>query len=233
MAWDTRCRNVDVASLLRPRIDGATTIIDAGCGEYGLSAFLPDSDVVGVDVLSTDARAKNFRFVHGSIITLPFSDQRFDIAASVDVMEHLPAELRKAAVTELVRVASRSVVITFPSGQAARDADEKYFRELTKAGEAIPDWLSEHLASPYPSPDEIADIVKNAAETSQRTASVYIHYSEKLSVAEWLRNASRRSKYLYLAANFTAGLALPLLGRPDERSAYRAIVLADLSEPNG
>lgn len=230
MAWDTRCRNVDVARLLRPRMNASTTIIDAGCGEYGLSAFLPVRTVVGVDVLATDARADNFVFVHGSILTIPFADRSFEIAASVDVMEHLPADLRESAVTELVRVASRAVVITFPSGTAARAADETYFRELTAAGEAIPDWLSEHLAAPYPNAKEVSEIVERAAQKTGRTAKISIHYSERLTIAERLRGASRRSKYLYLAANFGAGLLLPLIGRADESSAYRAIVMADLSD---
>lgn len=229
MAWDTRCRNVDVARLLSPYIGVNTTILDAGCGEYGLAAFISAKNIIGVDILPTDVKVENFDFVHGSILALPFPDRSFSIGASVDVLEHLPSELRRKAVTEVMRAARDIVIITFPSGAPARNADEKFAQELGMSGSQIPDWLAEHLANPYPDASEIMGWIESEAHDTCRSAKISVHYSESLAVAEFLRRQSTRSKYLYLLSNFICGALLPLMPRPDQNGAYRAIIFAEFS----
>lgn len=227
MAWDTRCRNVDVARILRPIIDSGTTIIDAGCGEYGLSAFIDARSVVGVDILPTDAKTEGFEFVHGSILALPFVNRSFSIAASVDVLEHLPAEIRSAAIKQLVDAAKETIIITFPCGRAARTIDEDFRRNLEDSNLPIPDWLTEHLENPYPEADAVAGEIESKANETGRKVRTRIFYSESLSVAKWLRWAATRSKYIYLAGNLAAGFLLPLMPKPDKNNAYRAIILAE------
>lgn len=227
MAWDTRCRNVDVARILRPFVNSDTTVLDAGCGEYGLSAFVDAKSVVGIDILPTDVKVDGFTFIHGSIITLPFDEQSFTVAASVDVLEHLPVDLRATAIKQLVRVAKETIIITFPSGKAAREIDEDFNRELVSSHQEVPDWLAEHLENPYPDADKVAEIVKTEAEKTGRKAKVTIHYSENLAVAKSLRKAASTSKYLYLFGNLAAGFLLPLMPRASETNGYRAIILAE------
>lgn len=230
LAWDTRCRNVDVARVLDSRVGKNTALLDAGCGEHGLAAFLDSGRIVGVDVLPTDVRTEGFSFVHGSILDLPFADREFAVAASVDVLEHLPAGLRRRAVAELVRCAARTIVLTFPSGKLAREVDENYARDLRAAGEELPDWLAEHLESDYPDAAEIARMITAEAEASARTVEVTFHYSEPISVAKKLRALSLRSKYFYLLANLAAGALLPVIPAATAENAYRAIVLADFTD---
>ncbi len=228
--WDTRCRNVDVARLLRPLIGPDTTVLDAGCGEYGVAAFIDAKHVVGVDILSTDTRIDGFEFIHGSIISLPFDEQEFDIAVSVDVLEHLPNSLREDAVKELVRTAKRAIVIAFPSGRTAREMDQAYARELDAKGEPRPDWLAEHLANDYPEAGEIAAMIVEEAKKIGRHVRTGIHYSENVSVAALLRKASSFSKFLYLPANLAAGFLLPLMPGANASNAYRAIILAEFKD---
>ena len=227
MAWDTRCRNVDVARILRPFLNGEATVLDAGCGEYGLSAFVAAKSIVGVDILPTDVKVDGFTFVHGSIITLPFAELSFSVAASVDVLEHLPEALRSEAVGQLVRVARETIIITFPAGKNARDIDEAFNRYLTATSQPIPDWLSEHLENPYPDAAEVAALIRTEANETGRRVKTEIHYSENLTVAKFLRKAASASKYLYLFANLTAGLLLPVMPKASEANGYRAIILAE------
>lgn len=227
MAWDTRCRNVDVARILRPLINGETTVLDAGCGEYGLSAFVSAKSVVGVDILPTDVKADGFTFIHGSIITLPFADRSFSVAASVDVLEHLPEALRAEAIRQLVRVARETIIMTFPAGKAAREIDEAFNRNLVSSHRPVPDWLSEHLENPYPDPCEVAELVRNESNQSGRKVKVTIHYSENLAVSKFLRKAAATSKYLYLFGNLAAGFLLPVMPKATEPNGYRAIILAE------
>lgn len=226
MAWDTRCRNVDVARILRPFVNAETTVLDAGCGEYGLSAFVAAKSVVGVDILPTDVKVDGFTFICGSIIDLPFLDRSFSVAASVDVLEHLPLDLRPEAIRQLVRVARETIIITFPAGKAAREIDEAFNNKLASSNQAVPDWLLEHLENPYPDADEIAELIKDEARKSNRTVNVTIHHSENLAVAKLLRKAASTSKYLYLFGNLAAGFLLPLMPKASGANGYRAIILA-------
>ena len=221
--WDTRCRNVDVRRVLTRF--GKATILDAGCGESGLSAFMPSADITGVDILPAEDVDPRLRYTHGSILDIPFADRAFDVAVSVDVLEHLPDDVRGTAVNELVRVAKNAVVIAFPSGDAARAVDEDFEQQLKVADQQLPDWLAEHLANPYP---ETADVVA-AIEGTGRKAAITIVHSESLSVAKFLRSWAARSKYGYIAANMLAGIFLPLTPRAVAGSSYRSIILAEFA----
>lgn len=226
MAWDTRCRNVDVARILRPFVNRETTVLDAGCGEYGLSAFVDAKSVVGVDVIPTDSKIDGFTFIHGSIISLPFAERSFSIAASVDVLEHLPEAIRPEAIKQLVNVADKTIIITFPCGKNARDIDEAFSKELTAANQAIPDWVSEHLANQYPDAEAVVAEIETEAAKHGRAVRTSIFYSENLAVAKYLRWSAARSRYLYLIANIGSGILLPILPGAKKDNAYRAIVLA-------
>jgi len=227
MGWDTRCRNADVERIVRPLIDHEATILDAGCGEYGLAAFLAADRIVGVDIVPSNTKGDGFTFVHGSIISLPFAERSFSIAASVDVLEHLPQDIRADAIKQIVRAASKSIIITFPSGEAARAIDEAFNAELVASNQSIPDWLAEHLANQYPTAAAVlAEIEKEAAGIG-RAVRTTIHYSENIAIAKYLRWSAARSRYLYLVSNLAAGFLLPVLPRATKENAYRAIVLAE------
>lgn len=225
--WGTRCRNVDVARVLRPYVNRETTVLDAGCGEFGLSGFVPSKNIIGVDVLPTDVQIDGFQFVHASIISLPFADRSFSVAASVDVLEHLPGNIRTEAVKQLVRTADKVILVAFPSGKVAREIDEVFNQELVDAGQAIPDWLSEHLDNPYPDADAVVSDMEREAKRIGRKTKTAVFYSEDLAVAKFLRRLSFKSKYLYIIGNLVAGVLLPVLPKAKKGNAYRSIILAE------
>jgi SAM-dependent methyltransferase len=228
LAWDTRCRNVDVRGLLR-QFPGAS-ILDAGCGEYGLAAFMPRSNITGADILPVESVDPQLHYKYGSITNLPFENGAFDVAVSVDVLEHLPQGMRAAAVNELVRVARKAVVIAFPSGRAARRMDEMFASKLSASGQPMPDWLEEHLAQPYPDTENIIAAVEKAAAKDGRNTAISVSYSEHLSVARFLRSWASRSKYCYVAANLLSGMLSPLMPNASAESSYRLIVVAELAK---
>ena len=225
-AWDTRCRNVDVARVLRRFVNGDSTILDAGCGEYGLAQFVNGATVVGVDVIPADHVDADVLFVYGSIVRLPFASDSFSIAASVDVLEHLPEEVRPEAVRELVRVAKNAIVITFPRAGAGREADESFNKRLADSGQPAPAWLTEHLANPYPESAAVIAEIEAEASRAGREVKTSVLYSENLSVARFLRQMASTSRYFYLLGNLIMGLLMPIVPRPKETNAYRAVIIA-------
>jgi predicted SAM-dependent methyltransferase len=225
-AWDRRCRAVDTMRVLRQVAAADSTILDAGCGEYGLTAFMPGANITGVDVLPEDGIASDVNYVRGSLTDLPFDDRSFDVVVAIDVLEHLSPERRSPAVGEAVRIARRAVIITFPSGRQARAVDEQFATELDRRGKARPDWLDEHLANPYPETKAILDEIRAAANNGGRAVETAIHYSEPLQGARLVRLAAERSPYLFLAGSLAAGFVVPLMTRVAAEDAYRTIAVA-------
>src|SRR5262245_35228597 len=91
------------------------SFLDAGCGEGFVASQLlqamPDLSLTGCDLsdaaLQVAAAANpTARFVHGSVVDLPFPDRSFDVVGCFEVLEHLPGDLPSRALAELARVSS-------------------------------------------------------------------------------------------------------------------------------
>lgn len=115
-AWTHRR---DLVHQLLP--DGAvTSILDAGCGDGSLANDLKRKygcPVVGLDLAAkrvafAKKRVKDVGFGQASIYQLPFRDSSFDLVVCTDLLEHLDDPQK--AMSELVRVSKRAVVISVP-----------------------------------------------------------------------------------------------------------------------
>jgi ubiquinone/menaquinone biosynthesis C-methylase UbiE len=99
------------------------TFLDAGCGEGFVARRIidavPEVALTGCDVsgpaleIAVGANPEA-RFVSGSVVGLPFPDRSFDVVGCFEVLEHLPGDLPRRALTELARVARRAVVLSVP-----------------------------------------------------------------------------------------------------------------------
>lgn len=222
----TSRRNRDVADEIRPLLTGGDRVLDAGCGELGLAPFLAPAAVVGVDLGESGCDDPNFQFIRGSITQLPLEDRSVAVAASVDTLEHLPEQVRGAAVRELVRVARTAVVLAFPRGEDARRIDDGYRQLLRRRNMAEPDWLEEHLASPYPEVETAVEMVVSEANRIGRPVDVKVRYSEWSASARLLRTISVYSEKAAMLVDLMLGPLVGLIRSPGKDHSYRAIVVA-------
>ena len=107
---------------------GLGRTLDIGSGEGVLVASLlrRGVDAQGLDVSEVvvsrcNQRISN-RFILGSVLSLPFADESFQIVVSTDCMEHLAPEDVPTALKEIHRVTSRYVFLKLATTQD-RDAD--------------------------------------------------------------------------------------------------------------
>lgn len=120
--WFRSRRHVVSALLAREQLPASPRILDAGCGTgRNLVEYARLGAVEGVD-MSEDAvefcHQRGFGGVRqGSLEELPFEDDRFDLIAATDVIEHLDDDV--AVLGELLRVAAPGarLVITVPAYQ--------------------------------------------------------------------------------------------------------------------
>jgi len=231
--WDTRCRNVQPARLLRSRLNGAMSgtgpaLLDVGSGSPGLSAFLRDVRVVGLDTRApTEGKAQGL-FVVSDATALPFHAEAVPAVTCIDVLEHMIPEDRIRVIKEMVRVAASLVLIAFPDGARARSCDLVFHEACQRRSRPIPEWLKEHLTHEYPDAETTAEQIRAAAEAAGRHATITLTYCEPLRICRLVRAAASRSNWLYAMTNLAFGVLLPIIPVPDAVRGYRTILLAEL-----
>lgn len=132
-----------------PDFSSEGMLLEVGSGSRGISDFTAQP-VVGVDVAFATAPAPGMCAVRASALHLPFKNGAFEQVVCSDMLEHLAASQRIAAVRELVRVTRARLFLSFPCDAAAREADSRLSRFYRRLGIREPDWLLQHLERTIP-----------------------------------------------------------------------------------
>jgi 2-polyprenyl-3-methyl-5-hydroxy-6-metoxy-1,4-benzoquinol methylase len=131
------------------------SVLDVGCGEgvltYKWAQALGDGPVLGIDLAdpklesewSTRPRSNlEFRSMTAEELQdLPFPDSSFDLAAAIEVLEHVPDPDRTLA--EMARVAARHLLVSVPREplwRALNVARGAYVRDLGNTPGHINHW---------------------------------------------------------------------------------------------
>lgn len=86
-------------------------VLEIGIGNGFVSQYLKNRKI-NIMTLDIDKRLKpDFS---GSILDIPFSDESFDIVASYEVLEHLPYDDVKKALSEIYRVSKKHAILSLP-----------------------------------------------------------------------------------------------------------------------
>jgi 2-polyprenyl-3-methyl-5-hydroxy-6-metoxy-1,4-benzoquinol methylase len=151
------------------------SVLDVGCGEgvltYEWAERLGDARVVGIDLDDPKLRAEweqrtraNLEFRAEEATSLSFTDDEFDMACAIELLEHVPEP--EATVAEMARVASRHLLVSVPREplwRALNVARGAYWRSLGNTPGHVNHWsrrafselLSRHgsveeVRSPFP-----------------------------------------------------------------------------------
>jgi ubiquinone/menaquinone biosynthesis C-methylase UbiE len=89
-----------------------SNILEVGIGSGFLSFLL--KNLLKYDYSSLDNNQYYNADYLGSVLDIPFPDNKFDIVCCFEVLEHLPFSFFEKALSELCRVAKKNVIISFP-----------------------------------------------------------------------------------------------------------------------
>jgi SAM-dependent methyltransferase len=120
--WYRGRRTVLARALARLGLAPGVRILDAGCGSgRNMVELARHGSVVGVELSNASvevARARGVgEVIEGSVMEMPFAENSFDLAVSLDVIEHLQDD--RGALRELRRVVAPGgvLLVTVPAYQ--------------------------------------------------------------------------------------------------------------------
>ena len=133
------------ASLL-PMESGAK-VLDLGCGT-GLELeeyfnFNPNANVTGIDLSEAMLKSlkekfpnKSINLVHGSYFDVPFGENKYDAAVSVESLHHFPAEQKETLYRKLFAALKEngSFILTDYFAES-EELEKEYFRNLKQLKE--------------------------------------------------------------------------------------------------
>ena len=125
--------------------DARLSVLDVGGYPGVLRHFLSAEhyDLSVLDVAPDDGTIPNYR--QGSGMELPYSDTNFDVAVSLDTLEHIPNTERDKFLRELMRVARHAVVLVNPVQSVEADLAEETLNEYIRwILDAKQEQLAEH-----------------------------------------------------------------------------------------
>lgn len=91
-------------------------LLEIGVGNGFVSKYLKDRKV-NVTTLDIDKRLNPD--VVGNVLNIPFADNSFDVVSCCEVLEHLPYENFKNALSEILRVTSDYMILSLPDTNRA------------------------------------------------------------------------------------------------------------------
>jgi hypothetical protein len=211
---------------LKPHLASGGTLLEVGSGSIGLGEFWTGS-FVGCDVAFSSPPARNMLAVQCSGHQLPFADGAFDAVVVSDVMEHVPPQLRKQVVSEVLRVARKVVVFGYPCGQLAFELDRKLYRDYQSRNLPLPIWLEEHMFHSFPDEDLLADLPPEWKKRVIPNESLRFHYWMMKTEMSRLWNFCLR-----ILLKIMPGLVERCLQRANMEPSYRKIFVLTCEREN-
>jgi hypothetical protein len=163
---DIAMRYLPLVRIVREHgLDRAVT--EVGSGSVGIGPYLR-RPFTGVDTTLSPPTHKLLRPIEASVLETGLGSRSQPCVVSTDMLEHLPKNRRQAAVTELVRITSRLLVLAVPCGVDAETHDREMAQLFRRERGVDHRFLLEHVANGLPSRDELHAYLCGALSTEAR-----------------------------------------------------------------
>lgn len=205
-------------------------VLEVGSGGLGIAPYLKQL-VTGIDIKFEPPRYPLLKPINGDAINLEFANDSFDVVVSMDMLEHLSREKREKAVTEMLRVAKKRVIVGVPCGEQAIKHDQKMANVYVSKNASSFRFIDEHLEFGLPEEADILSYIKDGAKKVGKKVKIQIKGNMNIKMREflmrgwtsknWLTNIIYRKLFLLL---------VPMLRMMDGPPYYRKIFFARIED---
>src|SRR3990167_9084068 len=176
--------------------------------------------------------------VRGDATDLKFGNDSFDVAVSVDMLEHLPKQRRQVAIGEMMRVAKDLVIIGVPCGKEAEEHDRKMEMRLPGAAEGGSRnddkgfmFLSEQVEYGLPEEIDILHYIKASVKALRKQTQIKIEGNMNLKLREFLmRGWMSKNVLVNILFRKVFLLLIPVFRLLDKEPYYRKMFLVTIKE---
>ena len=199
--FDHYQRYAGAAALVESLGEGVDTVLEVGANRQRLLAqFLPAARFVYSDLTPMPDAGDDF--VMADATALPFSRGQFDVIVCLDVMEHIPAHLRVAAIGEMARVSGRMVVVACPVDKPwVHDAEARANGFWQHSfGTGYP-WLDEHKEFGLVDGDQVEQAFRAAGMQLSRFGHADVNVWSGLMGAHFIKERIPELQPLVAAAD--------------------------------
>lgn len=165
LPYDVYERHKKVGRLISP----GESVLDVG-GQLGyLAQFCQLSKIVVANLASSveprDITVQKDR--------LPFANNSFGTVVAIDVLEHIPKVDRGNFIKEVLRVAAKAAILSFPIGTPKHVAYEKQLASALRGGQDIK-YLQEHVKYGLPQKGEIEKLTKELSYKLSYSGNLFV-----------------------------------------------------------
>lgn len=224
MSPETGARYLHAVRLLQLR--SRDSILDVGSGLHGgrpytrATVLLTDQDVVGAAPPGFSASA----------LALPLRSRAVPNVVCMDVLEHVGNASRQNLISELVRVANRTIVLGAPTGVAASRQDAELAEMYRRyRGERLA-FFDEHAQYGLPDTDDIKAMLVVALAERAASARVEVHPDMNVAVRRLFMQAWIRQSFPDKVLWVIGLTVLPLVSRMNRGTCYRSIIVVRFPE---
>jgi hypothetical protein len=181
-------------------------VIEVGGYPPKMQDFLPGREITVADRVEADHPG----YITAEATDLPFPDNSFGVAVSLDTLEHIAPDKRELFISELCRVARGYVIIAAPfASDAVKAADRAVFEFIRAHAGYEQKFLKEHIDL------ELPDLVNTLAQMADLDLDAQVLPSGRLD--RWL---FMMAAYYTLDADPDLKSALPSLMEAYNRAYY-------------
>lgn len=202
-----------------------STVLDVGSGGLGIAPYLKRK-ATGIDLKFNPPFHENLERIKASANKIPFADDVYDAVVSVDAFEHMNEKERQKAVSEMLRVAKKLVVIAVPSGKLAYLQDKKLSKLYKKKFGKKYKFFEEQLSLGLPEEKEFAEYITISAEKLKIDIKLKMLNNENLALREFLMKGwITRNIFANIFFRKVLLLFIPLFTKMNHPPVYRKIFI--------
>ena len=226
---ETALRYFPVASQIKKLKLEKSKILEIGSGSLGIVPYLK-TKIDGLDVDFSGPQTSLLNKIKSSAQQLPFRKNSYDVVISVDVLEHLPKEIREKAIYEMLRVAKKLIVIVVPTGKLSEAQDHYLQAHAKKILNSSNQFLDEHVRYGLPTTENILVAIDKSLRKLGKQAKIKSSPNLNLQVRNILMRTwitkNRLIYYLYMKGYL---IILPLLKLANFGNCYRTVFVIELA----